>query len=156
MKTTLPLMAFFGLLAASRAFAADQPAARVEVNFFEPQNYADAKTDSFDTDRGRDQVLAQLKEHILLTAPRYLAQGQHLVINVTNVDLAGEFEPWRGVGFDNTRTVGEIFPPRLTLEFLLLDSAGNVLDAGKPAVQAPRYLMTRALATHAPLRYDND
>src|SRR5258708_17109079 len=128
MKTTLPLMAFFGLLAASPAFAADQPAARVEVNFFEPQNYADAKTDSFDTDRGRDQVLAQLKEHILLTPPRYLAQGQHLVINVTNVDLAGEFEPWRGLDFADHPLLREIFPPAITLAFPHLVPEANVMS----------------------------
>ena len=156
MKTKLPLMAFFGLLAAGPAFAAGQPAARVEVNFFEPQNYVDAKTDSFDSDRGRDQVLAQLKEHILLTAPRYLAQGQHLVINVTNVDLAGEFEPWQGMGFDHIRMVREIYPPRMTLEFRLLDAEGNVVSSGKRDLQDLGYLMTLALPTSDPLRYEKE
>ncbi|MSU45818.1 MAG: DUF3016 domain-containing protein [Lacunisphaera sp.] len=117
MKTIHPLIAFFGLLAAGAALAADKPASRIEVTFFEPQNYADAKNDSFDTGLGRDGVLAQLKEHILLIAPRYLAQGQQLEISVTNVDLAGEFEPWRGMDFDRIRMVREIYPPRMELNF---------------------------------------
>lgn len=154
MKTKLPLIAFLGLLAAGPALAAAGPAARVEVNFFEPQNYADAKNGSYDTDRGRDQVLAQLKEHILLIAPRYLAQGQRLVINVTNVDLAGEFEPWRGMDFDHIRIVREIYPPRMTLEFQLLDAGGNVVSSGKRDLQELGYLMTLSLPTSDPLRYD--
>lgn len=156
MKTKLTRIAFLGLLGASPAFAAGQPAARVEVNFFEPQNYADAKNESYDTDRGRDEVLARLKEHILLAAPRYLAHGQHLVINVTNVDLAGEFEPWQGMGFDHIRMVREIYPPRMTLEFRLLDAEGSVVSSGKRDLQELGYLTTLSLPTSDPLRYDKE
>lgn len=154
MKTKLTLIAACGLFAASAALAADTPATRVAVNFFEPQNYSDVKSDAFDSERGRDYVLAQLKEHILLTVPRYLAPGQQLEINITNVDLAGDFEPGRGIDFDHIRMVREIYPPRLTLQFRLLDAEGNVLNSGKRDLLNLGYLMTLTLPTSDPLRYD--
>ena len=154
MKAKLTLIAFFGLLAAGTCLAADGAGARVVVNFFEPENFADAKNDSFGDDRGRDWVLAQLKEHILQTASRYLAPGQQLEINVTNVDLAGAFEPWRGLDFDHIRMVREIYPPRMTLQFRLLDAAGNVVNSGRRELQDLGYLATLTLPTNDPLRYD--
>jgi len=43
------------------------------VTFIAPENFRDAKQDAMDSERGRDAILAQLKEHLVTTAAQYLA-----------------------------------------------------------------------------------
>ena len=86
-----------GMVAVSPAFAADTPAAgQVEVIFDKPENFRDIKDSSLDTERGREANLAQFRQYLEQRAPRLLAAGQKLSITITDIDMAGEYEPWRG------------------------------------------------------------
>lgn len=158
MKIKLPLIAFLGLVGCSVALAtsADKAASSVQVTFAEPENFTDVKDDYMDTDRGRDAVLDELKEHMQARAGKYLTTGQRLEIVVTDVDLAGDFEPWRGPNFDHIRIVKDLCPPRVSLQFRLLKADGTVLSEGKRQLQELGYLMTIAMPTWDPLRYDKE
>jgi hypothetical protein len=57
---------------------------------------------------------------------RYVPVGMQLKMKVTDIDLAGGFEPWRGPQFGAIRITREIYPPRISLEFRLIDGSGNV------------------------------
>ena len=133
MKTKLPLLVVLGLVSVGAAFAAsgDKPAATVVVTFVAPEKFADVKDDYFDSDRGRDALLSQLKEHIESRAAKYLAANQRLEIKVTEVDLAGDFEPWHGSNFQDIRIVKDVYPPRVNLEFRLIGADGRVVSEGK-------------------------
>jgi len=158
MKTKLLLTAFLGLVA-SGAFAAapaNKPVSSVEVIFVSPEKFTDAKEDAMDSERGRDALLGQLKEHLVASAAKYLAAGQRLEIKVTDVDLAGDFEPWRGPNFSDIRIVKDIYPPRINLEFRLLGVDGKVVNEGKRQLRDLGYLLTVALPTSDPLRYDKE
>ena len=39
-------------------------------------------------------------------------EGDKLTITFTDIDLAGDFEPWRGPQWDEVRIVKAIYPPR--------------------------------------------
>lgn len=158
MKTKLLLIALFGLAASAAVSAAkaDKPASPIEVTFIAPEKFTDAKEGALDSERGRDALLAQLKEHLMATAVPYLATGQRLEIKVTDVDLAGDFEPWRGARFEDVRIVKDIYPPRVTLEFRLLGADGKVVREGKRQLQDLGFLLTIALPTTDPLRYDKN
>ena len=56
--------------------------------------------------------------------------------------------------FDHIRMVREIYPPRMELEFRLIDVGGKVVKEGKRRLQELGYLMTLSLPTSDPLRYD--
>lgn len=158
MKTKLPLMVvlglgFFGAAAAART---DKPVANVDVTFVAPEKFTDVKDGSMETDRSRDDLLGQLKAHLVSQGARYLAPNQHLEIKVTDVDLAGDFEPWRGLDFQDIRIVKDIYPPRVNLEFRLIGADGKVLSEGKRELQELGYLMTFVLPTSDPLRYEKE
>lgn len=158
MKTKLSLMAFLGLVAAGVAVAVapDKPAPAIEVSFVAAEKFTDVKDDHMDSDRGREAVLEQLKEHLVTHGAKYLAKGQRLQITVTDVDLAGDFEPWRGINFHDIRIVKDIYPPRVNLEFKLIDAEGKVVSEGKRQLRNLGYLMTMAMPTSDPLRYDKE
>jgi len=158
MKFKLPLSVLLGLVGCTGAWAtnaarADSP---VLVTFVAPENFTDVKDDYMGTERGRDAVLAQLKQHITQHAAKYLSAGQRLEITVTDVDLAGNFEPWRGPHFQDVRIVKDLYPPRASLQFRLLNADGTVASEGKRELLNLGYLMTTRFSAHDPLRHDKE
>lgn len=165
MKTPARLSSFallLGLTAAGSLAAADQPAApasRVTVVFDHPEKYTDVKEYSLDNDNasGRDHYLPLLKEHLEAEAGRLLASGQKLTITFTDIDLAGDFEPWHGPRFHDIRMVKEIYPPRLTFTFRLTDESGRVLGEGERKLTDLAYQMRIGSGFRDdPLRYEKD
>jgi hypothetical protein len=158
MKTKLSLLAFLSLVAAGAAIAAapDKPASAIEVNFVASEKFTDVKDGDMGSDRGREAVLEQLKEHLVTHGAKYLAKGQRLQITVTDVDLAGDFEPWRGINFHDIRIVKDLYPPRVDLEFKLIDAEGKVVSEGKRQLRDLGYLTSMAMPTSDPLRYDKE
>jgi hypothetical protein len=158
MKNKIPLMISLGLLVSGAAMAAtpEKTSAPVQVTFTAPEKFTDVREDYMGSDRGRDALLDQLKEHLVTQGAKYLAPGHRLEIAVTDVDLAGDFEPWRGMNFQDVRMVKDIYPPRVTLDFKLLDAEGKVVSEGQRQLSDLGYLMTVALNTSDPLRYDKE
>lgn len=158
MKTKFSLLMILGVVTAGAAMAAsaDKPAATVEVTFVAPEKFTDVKDNYMDSERGREALLTELKTHLETRAPKYLAADQRLEVKVTEVDLAGDFEPWRGPQFHDIRIVKDIYPPRVNLEFRLIGADGKVISEGKRELRDLAYTMTVSLPTSDPLRYDKE
>jgi hypothetical protein len=75
-------------------------------------------------------------------------------VRITNIDLAGEFEPWRGPQFDRVRIMRDVYPPRFALEFRLTDARGAVVKEGQRVLLDQLYLSAAALNNGDPLYYD--
>ena len=75
---------------------------------------------------------------------------------ITDVDLAGDFEPWRGPDFTRVRVIRDIYPPRIDLDFRLIGADGRVLREGKRKLRDPGFLTTGAIGPGStdPLRYE--
>lgn len=128
MKRSSMTMAALGLvLAASACAAADVPPAQVEVTFVQPEKFTDAGNDP--SGYRRDENLGQLKRYLVQRATVYPAAGQVLSISVTDVDLAGGFEPL-GSTMEPVRVIRGAYPPKVDLSFRLTDAAGKVLKEG--------------------------
>lgn len=144
-------MAAFSAAQLSAAPAPKSPAAsRVEVTFVEPEKFTDAADASRGSDWGRDSNLEVLKEHLERRASRMLLEGQRLVVKITDVDLAGEVEPWRGPRLQDVRIVKEIYPPRIDLTFQLFDASGAVIKEGSRHLSDMSFLMNST-----PIRTDS-
>eukprot|EP01137_Pigoraptor_chileana_P019038 Opistho-2@79491 len=85
MKKTTELMAALAL-----ALSAGIAAAAVEVRFVEPEKYSDAG--DFAGYRDREQTLKDIQAHFRELGDKLLP-GKDLLIEVTDVDLAGSVEP---------------------------------------------------------------
>jgi len=135
MKTTrMSLSVILGLAAAGMVFAADpgvKTDARVEVIYSQPEKFTDVRDAYTATEMGRTAILDQIRDYIVTRAPYYVPTGQKLTITFTDIDLAGDFEPWRGPEGMDIRVVKDIYPPRMDLEFKLTDADGKVLKEGK-------------------------
>ena len=143
MKTTrYLLMTLLGIAPGLAVSAAPttRTIARAEVNFFEPQKFTDVR-DSYMGDFERTTYLDSIRDHVLQQAKYYVPEGHTLVVTFTDIDMAGDFEPWRGPRFDDIRIVKDIYPPRIALAFRLTDAEGNVVKEGKRELRDLSFMM---------------
>ena len=143
MKTTrYMLMTLLGIAPVLEVSAAPsaRTIARAEVNFFEPQKFTDVR-DSYTGDFTRTTYLDSIRDHVLEQAKYYVPEGHTLSVTFTDIDMAGDFEPWRGPRFDDIRVVKDIYPPRITLAFRLTDAEGNVVKEGKRDLRDLAFMM---------------
>lgn len=120
------------------------PGGHVDVAFFEPQKFTDVRSRAMGTFE-ETSYLDQLRDHLVAQASRYVPAGFALAVTFTDIDMAGDFEPWRGFRWDEVRIVKEIYPPRLQLSFQLKDPDGNVVKEGKRSLRGLSF-MTRGFA----------
>jgi len=155
--TRLPLV-LLGLLApaALSAVEATKAPARTEVIFVQPENFADVKDGDFGTDKGRDAILDQVREFIVERAEKALPAGQKLTVSFTDIDLAGEYEPWRGPQFSDIRIVKSIYAPRFNFTFKVMDAAGKTVKEGKEQLRDLAFDMRLTIDRQDPLRYEKD
>jgi len=106
-----------------------------------------------DTDSARAEVLGELRAYLVKQANRLLAQGQVLKITVTDVDLAGEVEPWHGAAND-VRVVRDIYPPRMTLAFRLTDAAGEIVAQGDRNLRDDQFMLRLSITMDDPRRHE--
>lgn len=158
MKTKfLVLLAAWALVGAGTGQALDpvKGPSRVEVVFFEPEKFTDVKDSYMGTDKGQEATLELLKGYLTTRGVRGLLPGQKLAITMTDVDLAGDFEPWRGPQWGDVRIVKDIYPPRLSLAFRLTDAAGRVVKEGKRDLRDLAFLMKLTMGFRDdPLRHE--
>jgi hypothetical protein len=151
MKTKFVVLAAMASAVCGSVFAADSAApssgdARVEVTYVNPDEFTDF-TDSIDRpDRGREGYSQSFKEYLEHEAARLIPEGSRLTISFTEIDMAGDFEPWRGPQFSDIRIVKDLYPPRLNFTYKLTDASGAVLREGEVKLRDVNFLMNAGSA----------
>ena len=142
---TLPISA------APKASTADS---RIQVEFVNPEKFTDLRADASGNRKGRESYLEQLKGYLIQQAGGQLPQGQRLSVSITNIDMAGDFEPWRGQSLTNVRVVKDQYPPRIDLSFKLTDAKGKVLREGSRELKNLSFMRDAAISRQDPLRHE--
>src|SRR5262245_58812460 len=133
---------------------ATPPASCVSVTFVRPERFTDVKDSVLSSPRGTADLMAEIDRYLRTAGERYVPAGLSLDLRVTNIDLAGEFEPWRGPQFDRVRIMRDIYPPRMALEFRLTDASGALVKEGRRVLLDQLYLSSAALNNGDRLYYD--
>jgi hypothetical protein len=116
MRPALIAAVLFGNAAVAFA-AAEAPPSNTTVNYIHPENFSDASDRSF-AGAASPRVLAELTSIFQDLVKKYLAADEQLVIDVTDVDLAGYFVP-APRGGDWIRVMRESDWPRMSLRYTL-------------------------------------
>jgi hypothetical protein len=162
MKTLrITLTALTGLFAAAGIQAAsnhdrEKNASRVEVVFSDPDKFTDAADGARGSEFGRDANLAAIKDHLIERAASRLPEGQHLSVTITDIDLAGEVEPWRTRDNSDVRIVKEIYAPRIDLTYRLTDASGAVIKEGKSQLRDMNFMNRINPMRSDPRVYENE
>ena len=138
------------------ASQADKTDKRVEVIFDHPENFTDIKGDSMDSPKGREAMLDQIRDFLETTGAGIVPAGQKLTLTFTDIDLAGEYEPWRSGQWSDVRIIKDIYPPHFVFSYKLTDAAGNALKEGKADLRDLTFMMRVTISRNEPLRFEKD
>jgi hypothetical protein len=157
MKTLRLFSAALGLVAAGALRAETvSTASRVDVVFDHPENFRDVKDSENPTDRGRDAILSNIRDFLVRKATPLLPAGDTLTMTFSDIDLAGEFEPWRGAQWDEVRIVKDVYPPAFKFTFTVRDASGRVVKQGTEDIRDLDFQVRLVVDTSDPLRYEKD
>jgi len=160
MNRRLAMLSLLALLVApgvpAIAAQATAPPGTVSVSYDHPENFSEARKErGLAPTRESDSYLKTLREYMEKRAARILPPGDHLDIVVTDIDLAGSFEPWHGMQMQDVRIIRSIYPPRIDLHFRLLDADGKVIREGTRKLRDPGFLDSGITAMqNTPLKYE--
>lgn len=153
----LLLRSTFGLaLALVTVGAAAAAAGPVTVRYDHPENFTETKeVKAFAPSRADPGYLDTLKGYIEKQAAKMLQPGQKLDIVITDVDRAGSYLP-SGATLDPIRVVKDVYPPRMTLHFRLLDAQGQVIREGERKLSDLGFMYDNpgGFSSTDPLRYE--
>jgi Protein of unknown function (DUF3016) len=149
----LPAIAFL-LLSGCAASAPYDEVSRVSVSFVEPEKFTDSRrVELAPTSAG---VLRELEKFLIETGGRYLPPTTKLSIRITDIDLAGDFELFRGPQADQVRITKGLYPPHIVLEFEVVDSTTKVVKSGKRDLTDIDYQLRSVYLREDYLRYEKD
>ena len=124
----------------------------VQVRWNDPARFSEITHSGNRWEAARGNWVFDLASHLATQAAPRLAQGQRLDVTITDIDLAGDYEPWRGPQLSDTRFVRDIYPPQITLEYRLLGSGDQVLSSARENLRDLGFLH----GTGSRSRYRND
>ncbi len=102
----------------------------VSVEFVNPEKFTDIKEGMLRTHVDNNAHLNGLRKYLEREAASYLQPGQSLQIAVTDIDLAGDITPHSNAALLDIRTVSNVYPPRMDLNYTLADASGAVVRTG--------------------------
>jgi hypothetical protein len=143
-------VALCGLLFSLPSISQEAP---VQVQYVHAETFADVGNHRFSDERIRAAYLEQLRGHLVKRAAALLAAGERLNVSITEVDMAGEFEPWRPP-LGDARIVRDIYPPRIDLTFSLAADDGKLVKEGARKLRDPAFLAGAGRYPDDPLRYE--
>lgn len=116
--------------------------AKVQLRFVDPLTYSDGTLRDSNSRKSREQTYNALYEIFESLARRHLGDDQVLAISLTDLDLAGEFEPWR-VSFRDVRIMRRVTWPRMTFTYEVRER-GEVITSGTAKLADMDYLNARS------------
>jgi hypothetical protein len=139
---------------APRALAsnADSP---VSVQWTDPAQFTEVRYSRNRWESERGNWVADLAGYIQKSASKRLPPGQRLAITITDIKRAGEYEPWHGPRGDDIRIIKDIYPPRISFNYVRTGADGQVIDQGEQKLVDSAFLMNSSTINDSdPLRYE--
>lgn len=125
--------------------------AAVSVAFVHPERYRDR---DFRSEAKRERITAELTRYLHKLDKRYLKSGQRLEIEVLDVRLAGQYEPWN-TGLYDVRILRDSTPPRFKLRYTLR-AGDRVLARGEETLTNATYLWSPAARRSERLAHEKE
>ena len=156
------LVLTFGVAARSRSVTdRDLPRALPEqgpvaVRWEDPQTFSEIRYSHNASESRRGNWVEQLAAHLRKQAQPRLGDGERFEVTITDIDLAGEYEPWHGPQLYDTRVIRDLYPPRIALTFKRVAADGTTLAEGERKLSDPGFLMSSSTAGLGsdPLRFE--
>jgi Protein of unknown function (DUF3016) len=127
----------------------------VSVHWSDPAQFSELRNSGNRREAQRGDWVVQLATYLRSRAEPRLPPGERFDVEITDIQRAGNYEPWRGIQFDSVRFLREIYPPRIHLVFKRLDAGGSVTAQGERKLSDFAFLGSATAASDSdPLRFE--
>lgn len=133
------------------AFAA-QPQA--QVRFTDPTKFTDLRYTTSDNEHDTFDLADEFRRYLERRTPAYLPADKRLEVTITDVDMAGELRPAPNSIYMLRRQIRGIYPPRVDLEFKVVNADGTVERAGRRELRNNAYLYGKYANQRGPLVHE--
>nr|WP_283103785.1 DUF3016 domain-containing protein [Shewanella gelidii] len=125
----------------------------VTIEWQAPESYRDIEASSGKQERYEQRVFETLTKSLDKEASKFMQEHQKLYLVVTDVDLAGDVRPTFGATTNDIRVVKDIYPPRMTFSYQVVDN-DQVVIAGNEKLSDLGFTSASRRNQNEPLRYE--
>jgi hypothetical protein len=126
----------------------------LKVVFVQPESYTDVRDRLFASAPEKNPNLNGLRRYLETRAARHLAQGRHLTIEFTDIDLAGDHRAQTTLALSDVRLISSLYPPTLEFNYRLADADGRLLKSGEVKLRELGFDTTSSGTDRSPLRHE--
>lgn len=141
------------LFAAGMAYATSAHSGEVTVSFVQPERFTDVADNDTRSPESIQRNLDKFTKYFSELGGRYLQADEQLTIKVLDIDLAGQYEPWRR-NDDHERYYRETTWPTIRLEYVLTLGGKEQKKATETVNDNEYRLLPNALPESDVLRYE--
>lgn len=130
----IPMILIAGMFAAGSAMAEEAATVdpqtengAVKITWQEPKKFRDIKSSGELQSRFENRMFETLTKELNKEASKSLKPNQKLDLVVTDVDMAGDMRPTFGATSNDLRVVKEIYPPRISFSYQVLEGEQVVI-----------------------------
>jgi hypothetical protein len=109
-------------------------AGTIEAQYGDVNDFTDFSVYGLSEEKTLKIFKAELEKTLESLAKKYLAEDETLTIQFTDIDMAGDIQPWRNTHNADIRYVEAVYPPRLKFTYTLKNADGEVLDEGEASI----------------------
>lgn len=107
--------------------------AAIQTNYVDLDAFTDFSVSGGTEEEARTIFESELARNGRLTS--LVGDERVLELTFTDIDMAGEIEPWRHPSYSDIRFVKSIYPPRMTFSYVLRDSDGEEIASGEEKIR---------------------
>ena len=116
-------------------------AQQIIAEFQEIDNFTDFSVYGLSEERTLKIFETEFEDEMKRAAEKYLNKGETLTITFTDIDMAGDIQPWRNRHNADIRYIEDVYPPRMEFSFVLKNEEGEVLMEGEDKISDLSYQM---------------
>jgi hypothetical protein len=124
-------------------------AGELKIEWEDPNSFRDADYYYNGGDRSKQIVFDSLERFFSKQAERLLPEGSVLEMNVVELDLAGDFEPWNMPHNHDVRIIKRLYPAQIEFEYKYMDADGTIVAEGQEKLRdrnVPSNLRARSIS----------
>ena len=138
LASTIAISAFAGPSSNVRPSSNARTAPNVRIEFVDPKSFTDIRIHDFDEFKSAkifgDEMTQALSPVVAKAAP-----GCTLLLQFTDIDLGGRYEPWKPQ-HSQIRYERQYLPLRMTFDYTLVDNRGRTISQGTKSLSDTLYL----------------
>lgn len=109
-------------------------AVEIEVKFSDSDDYRDIRPGNETRSNFKERVFREFTKQFENSAEK-ITIGHKLIVDVKDIDLAGDIDPFFSASHHELRVIKPIFYPRISLTYRLEDKAGNVIKESEETLK---------------------